>query len=163
MLFHTVQQICGSFSGSIRIRHIQLILFNLCPVKGLDGYGSDRTGIGSQGNAKCGKQFRCDSSGRHTANGFSTGGTSTSPVVTETVFFIKSVVGMSWTVIGSNFRIITGTLGSVSYQHGNWCSGGFASKTPDRISTVSSSFRGVANLLCPGFLRFKKNLNIFLT
>ena len=128
MLFHTVQQICGSFSGSIRIRHIQLILFNLCPVKGLDGYGSDRTGIGSQGNAKCGKQFRCDSSGRHTANGFPTGGTSTSPVVTETVFFIKSVVGMSWTVIGSNFRIITGTLGSVSYQHGNWRSGGFAFK-----------------------------------
>ena len=83
LAFAAIAAVCSSasyavpitfeFSGSIRIRHIQLILFNLCPVKGLDGYGSDRTGIGSQGNAKCGKQFGCDSSGRHTANGFPTG------------------------------------------------------------------------------------------
>lgn len=69
--------------------------------------------IGTDAYAQFLQYKRSNGSGGNTADGFPAGGTAASPVIPEAIFCVKGVVRVSRTIIGSNFTVIPGTLGSI--------------------------------------------------
>ena len=72
-------------------------------------------------NTKLLQQFGCYCTGSYASDGFTSGGTSATPVITKTVFFIKGVICVSRAVVGCDITVIAGTLIGVEYDQRNGC------------------------------------------
>ena len=64
---------------------------------------------------------------------------------------------MSGAEAGGDIAIVFAALVGIADQEGDGCAGGFASNTPERISTWSASRRWVTWRLVPGLRRSRSN------
>ena len=75
-----------------------------------NGNRSDRLGVSYDSNPHFCEQFGGNSTGSDTADRLTPGRTTTSAIVTESILAVKSKVGMSGTVAGSDISVIFGAL-----------------------------------------------------
>ena len=108
-----------------RVRHIDCVFLRLGQVKTvvMDAHGTDGPGIGGYGDSQFGQNLCRDGACGHASDRFPPGGTSASGKVAEAVFAVVGVIRVSGAVVGSDFAVIPGTLGSISHHQGEGSAG----------------------------------------
>ena len=108
------------------IRHIEHVFIDLLRVEALADDRANGLGIGADEDAQLSQDLLRNGAGGHPANGLSSGGPASAPVVPEAIFGEEAPVGVSGPKGVRDVAVIPGVLILIANQKGNGRPGGLS-------------------------------------